>query len=118
MDKLTKWLKKLRIEEELTLQEFSKVMGYNSSSYACGIESGRIKPSSDFMDKILGLYPKYEKHREYLEELVRGRIETMDTQHLISKEFLGFCKRVSKLSPSKRDYVYSEMEGLLDKIEK
>lgn len=112
MDDLGKWLKIMRIKESLTLKQFAAIMG-KSAPYVCGIESGRIKPAKNFVDKFLSAFPQYEKHREYIINAVEQRRENMELILVFSKKLRYLHKRISLCSEGEQQNIYNEIDILL-----
>lgn len=118
METLGKWLKIMRVKEELNLKTFAEQMGFNSSAYASGIESGRIKPSKEFVNKLLTIFPQYEDERALLEKLVKESIELVNERQEVSSEGLKLARNVSELSKPQQTAFFQRANELLNDMKK
>ena len=118
METLDKWLKIMRIKEDLNLKTFAKKMGFNSSAYASGIESGRIKPSKDFIDKLLRIFPQYANERQLLEKLIEQNLETFNDRKDVSTTSLKLARKIETLPKDKQRIIFSKVDELIKKAEK
>ena len=118
METLDKWLKIMRIKEDLNLKTFAEKMGFNSSAYASGIESGRIKPSKDFIDKLLRTFPQYANERQMLETLIEQNLETFNDRKDVSTTSLKLARKIETLPKDKQQFIFSKVDELIKKAEK
>lgn len=88
METLGKWLKKMRIDKDLTLKTFAEIMGYNSSAYVSGIENGRIKPSDDFVEKFLNKFPQYQTEKKILNKLMKEQCDRLKVRDRLNSRII------------------------------
>lgn len=123
MTNLGKWLRKMRIDEGLNLKTFSEKMGYNSSAYISGIETGRKKPSRDFIRKFLDVFPQYKNEEKILNDYLKEQLNdfqcaknVLDNESLVfAREINEVVKQINRDSDSAKGKFKKELEELLNK---
>lgn len=68
---LTRELRKLRIDEGITLFEMAKKLGY-SSAFLSAIENDKKRVPDNFLEKLAEAFPAVEKQKERFEVLINS----------------------------------------------
>ena len=77
----------------MTLKEFAEKMGYSSVSYISNIERSLIVPGSDFLDKILAVFPSLMKSKKELGDLLQQQKKSNVVTSSLEEKTILFARK-------------------------
>ena len=115
---LGKFLKKLRIDEDLTLKEFGARIGVKSISYLSGIERGTQKPSKEFEDQILSNFQINTQHKEELKELILQQEKQVKEYSKFTPDQIAFARKFeqfNRLDSENKKNIHADIDKIIKK---
>ena len=94
MNTLGKWLRKFRIDQDLTLIEFAKKIDIKSPSYISGIERGTTKPSEDFAAKIIDIFQLTKNQTKELKTLIIQQTELIKEHKAMTPQQIAWARKL------------------------
>ena len=112
---LKKYLRKVRIDQELTVKQFAEIMGIAHASYL-QMEQMRTKPGKDFVEKFILNFPKYKEDESELSTLVSDSIDNIEWYHKVSGHAYPLMKKIAKLPKDKREHIYNKIVKIIEEV--